>query len=81
MLHKLIVGAVAATGALAIAASAQASSVLISADHLASYDYTTVLGRTVDGTAFNLNVYEAPDILTASFDGGPSEQLRPLLPQ
>jgi hypothetical protein len=75
MLHRFIVGAVAATGAMALAASAQASTVLISADHLASTAYTTVLGGTVDGHAFNLNVYEAPDILTASFDGGPSEQL------
>src|SRR3954468_10174385 len=75
MLHKLLIGAVAATGAMALAASAQASSVLISADHLATTAYTTVLGGTVDGTAFNLNVYESPDVLTASFDGGPSQQL------
>jgi hypothetical protein len=75
MLSKLFIGAVAATGALALAASAQASSVLIIADHLATTAYTTVLGGTVDGTAFNLNVYEAPDVLTASFDGGPSQQL------
>ena len=70
MLRNLIVGAVAATGAFAIAASAQAGDVLISADHLASYNYTTVLSGTVDGQAFNLNVYESPDILTASFDDG-----------
>jgi hypothetical protein len=75
MLHKLFVGAVAATGALAIAASAQASAVHITADHLATYAYTTVLGGTVDGHDFNLNVYESPDILTASFDDGPSKQL------
>jgi hypothetical protein len=75
MLRKLFIGAVAATGAMALAASAQAGTVLISADHLASTAYTTVLGGTVDGTLFNLNVYEAPDIMTASFDGGPSEQL------
>jgi hypothetical protein len=73
--RNLCVGAAAATAAFLLASSAMASTVLISADHLASTAYTTVLGGTVDGTAFNLNVYESPDILTASFDGGPSEQL------
>jgi hypothetical protein len=68
-------GAAAATAAFSLASSAMASTVLISADHLASTAYTTVLGGTVDGTAFDLNVYESPDILTASLDGGPSEQL------
>jgi hypothetical protein len=75
MLRELFIGAVAATGAMALAASAQAGTVLISADHLASTAYTTVLGGTVDGQGFNINVYEAPDILTASFDNAPSEQL------
>jgi hypothetical protein len=75
MLRKLSIGAVAATGAMALAASAQAGAVVINADHLATTAYTTVLGGTVDGKGFDLNVYEAPDILTASFDGGPSEQL------
>ena len=73
-MRKFIFGA-ATAGALALASSAMAGSVLISADHLASYAFTTVLGGTVDGTPFNLNVYEAPDVLTASFDGGPPEQV------
>jgi hypothetical protein len=73
--RNLGLGAAAATAAFLLASSATAGTVLITADHLASTAYTTVLGGTVDGTAFDLNVYESPDVLTASFDGGPSEQL------
>lgn len=76
MLRNLLFGAVAAVGALTLASSAGASTVLITGDHLSSYNYTTVLGGTVDGHAFGgLNVYESPDILTVSIDGGPPQQL------
>lgn len=74
-MRNVALGAATATAALLLASSAMASSVLISADHLASTTFTTILGGTVDATPFNLNVYESPDILTASFDGGPPEQL------
>ena len=74
-MRKILLGLAAATGALIAASTASAATVFISADYLATSAYTTVLGGTVDGTPFNLNVYESPDILTASFDGGPSEQL------
>jgi hypothetical protein len=74
-MRNLGLGAAAATAALLLASPAMASTVFISADHLATSAYTTTLGGTVDGTPFNLGVYESPDILTASFDGGPSEQL------
>jgi hypothetical protein len=76
MLRKLLVSAVAATGALALASSAAASTVHISADHLATGSYITTIGGTIDGKVFGaLSVYESPDIFTVSIDGGPSQDL------
>lgn len=75
MFKKLLLGAAISAGALAMAASAQAATVFISADHLATSDFITTLGGTVDGQAFNQAVYESPDVLTASIDGGPNQDL------
>lgn len=74
-MRKLFLGAAAAAGALAISSGAVASTVFISATHLATSAYTTSLGGTVNGNPFSLNVYESPDVITASFDGGPLQQL------
>jgi hypothetical protein len=70
--HGLLAGAV---GALVLGAgsSALASTVAITADHLATSAYIVTLSGMVDGTAFGpLGVYESPDVMTASIDGGPS---------
>jgi len=71
----MLLAAAVGAGAMALAASAQASTILISADHLATSAFVTTLGGTVDGQAFNTTVYESPDVLTASFDGGPDQDL------
>jgi len=73
-MRKFLFGAVAA-GLLTLSGAASASTYAITADHLATSSYTTVLGGTVDGNPFGLNVYESPDILTVSIDGGPSQDL------
>jgi len=76
MMRKLLIGASAAFAALAVSASASAATFQISADHLATTDYTVTLGGTVFGVSPPYtNVYESPEILTVSIDGGPPVDL------
>jgi len=74
-MRKILLGAAAAVGALVASSSASAATVFIAADHLATTNYIVTLGGTVNGNPFNLQVFESPDVLTASFDGGPLEQV------
>jgi type 1 fimbria pilin len=75
-MRKLLLGASAALAVLAVSASASAATFAISADHLATTDYTVTLGGTVFGVSPPYaNVYESPDILTVSIDGGPNVDL------
>ncbi len=70
-LTQLVLSASALGCALFGASQASAGTVAISADQLATTSYIVTLGGVVDGKTFNpLSVYESPDILTASFDGG-----------
>ena len=57
------------------ASTASAATVLINSDHLATSSYTTNLGGTVDGNPFSADVYESPDVLNVSFNGGPSHDI------
>ena len=74
-MRKVLLAAVAATSAILLGSSASAANVHIVADQLATSSYTTQLGGTVDGNPFSLNVYESPDYLTVSVDGGPQQTL------
>src|SRR5579871_4167225 len=67
---KFLLAATAATAALGLATAANAATVLITADHLATSAYTVTLGGTVDGNAYSQGVYESPDVLTVSINGG-----------
>ena len=74
MTKNMTRAALAAAGLMAtlsLGSPAAASTVLISAGHLATSAYTVTLAGTVDGVAFApLDVYESPEIFTASYDGG-----------
>lgn len=80
-MHRTFKTVGAATGlaialGLGAASHAAAATVIITADHLASTSYKTVLGGTVDGAAFTpTTVYESPQVFTVSIDGGPSETM------
>lgn len=74
-MRKFLIGAAVAASALMAGSTASAASVFIAADHLATTNYVVHLGGTVNGNPFSAQVYESPDVLTASFDGGPLETL------
>jgi len=62
--------------ALAVSASASAATFDILADHLATSAYTVTLGGDIFGVSPPYtNVYESPDILKVSIDGGPPVDL------
>ena len=65
------VAAAAMAGALIAGSQASAATVYISADHLFTSSYVVTLGGTVDGNGFGpQGVYESPDVLTVSINGG-----------
>ncbi len=72
---KRLAAAAALAFATAAGAQASASTVAISASHLATSSYTVGLGGTIDGNPFSLGVFESPDVLTVSIDGGPSQTM------
>jgi hypothetical protein len=73
---KLLLAAAAAISALGLASAAGAATVLISADSLATSAYVVTLGGAVDGNAYGpQGVYESPDVLTVSVNGGPPEDI------
>ncbi|MGZ3402462.1 MAG: PEPxxWA-CTERM sorting domain-containing protein [Phenylobacterium sp.] len=60
----------AAACALAASSPVCAATVLITADHLVTSSYVVTLGGAVGGNAFGpIQVYESPDVLTASIVG------------
>ena len=73
---KWAIAATAAAVILGAGAQASAATVYISADHLYTSDYTVTLGGIVDGVAFGpQGVYESPDVLTVSINGGSPHDL------
>lgn len=74
--RSLTIGAAALTFAASAGTAASASTVFISASQLVSTSYIVTLGGTVDGNPFGpMSVFEAPELLTASIDGGPNQSL------
>ena len=75
-MRKLLLGAAVALGALTGASAVSASTVLIKADHLATSAYTVSFSGDIFGVAPPYtNVYESPDVLTVSINGGPDQSL------
>ena len=75
MRKRLIVGA-AAAALLGVASAANASIVVINSSSLASTAYTVHIGGTVDGNAVPYpDVYEAPEVMNISVDGGPAQDV------
>jgi len=75
VMRKVLLGAATVVGALSMAASASAATVLITSGHVVTANYFVTLGGTVDGHAIHDKAYESPDLLKVSFDGGPVESL------
>lgn len=72
---KRLAGAAILALAMSAGAQASASTVVISASHLATSSFIVSLGGTIDGNPFSSNVFESPDVMTVSIDGGPTQTL------